>query len=440
MTKELKILSINFPFRTPWVVQERTLATPRALFDFDVVVIRPYLLVGLPQGGPFEVDRHGAFIRAQEEMTAKVGDIDRLLSQGGLLVVILDVFQHLTFSTGKHSYTSGGTLYTTSNYEFLDEHFFRCLANGTGNNVVIIGADPFAPVITESTVEWTAFITARPPYPLSDPFYFARNGVKSYIGGCVSLSAGNIVLLPNFKRLDEEGFFEACREYKYEREGTPVPSWCEAVALPGLPSANNKILTIDDALRKLEQTNREATRERDDLLAYKKLLYEKGKTQLEPIVLRALNQIGFKCTPSETISGSGFEIDGRTAAGSAPGILEIKGSKKVIPLDEYSPFIPKILADFKSKGFQSKGILVGNGLCETPAKDRIGAKIFAPHVLEAAKAQSVALVNSVELYWVVCGILAGEIKMVELEHIREKILNANGFASLAEHYRTPLVK
>jgi hypothetical protein len=196
--------------------------------------------------------------------------------------------------------------------------------------------------------------------------------------------------------------------------------------------AQKRFIGIDEALRKIEQAKREAIRERDELLAYKKLLYEKGKTQLEPIVRKALNQIGFQSTPGETISGSGFEIDGRTIIGSSPGILEIKGSRKQIVLDEYSPFIPKILADFRAKGTQSKGILIGNGLCETPAKDRLGEKVFSPHVLEASKTQSIALVNTVELYCVVSGILAGKIKPSDLEQIRERILKANGFASLSE--------
>ena len=113
--------------------------------------------------------------------------------------------------------------------------------------------------------------------------------------------------------------------------------------------------------------------------------------------------------------------------------MEIKGSKKQIALDEYSPFVPKILADFKAKGTQSKGILVGNGLCEMPPRDRLGEKVFSPHVLEAAKTQSVALVNTIELYCVVSGALSGKVKTQELEQIREKVLNTNGFASLIEY-------
>jgi len=435
VARNLKILSVNFPFRNTGVVAEPSLATKRALFDFDVVVIRPYLLLGGPAGGPYELEHHREFIRARNEIRAKMDDLSRLLSQGGLLVVILDAVQVFKYHAGRFSYMSE-TVYTVTNYDFLDVQFSDCVSNGTGNNVEMLRPDPFSTVIQKSIVEWTAFIVARPPYPFADPVYFARNGAKSYVGGRVSMGEGNVVFLPNFTKLDEELFIEACREYRYEREGTPQPEWCKKVVLPGVSEAVGKIENIDKQLREIEQARREAVRERDDLLAYKKLLYEKGKTQLEPIARKALDRIGFKTTPGETIRGTGFEIDGRTTVGSCQGILEIKGSKKQIGLDEFSPFIPKILADLKSKGYQSKGILVGNGLCEALPKDRLGEKVFSSHVLDAAKTQSIALVNSVELYFVVCGVLSGKIKPPDLEAIREKILKTNGFVSLLEYTTT----
>ena len=430
MAKNLKVLSINFPFRTPWVEQEPTLATQRALFDFDVVVIRPYFLVGDKSGGPWEI-LQGPFSRAKREMTAKIEDIDRLLRQGGLLVVILGAYQELTFNTERHSYM-GGTLYTVTNYDFLEEHFFNCIRNGTDTNVQISNTgDPFSTVIKKSSVQWTAFIGATPPYPFSRTEFFARNSAHSNVGSWLSLDTGNVVFLPNFTRLDEDQFFEACREYRYQREGTPAPEWCKNVFLPGVSEANGKITEIDERLLEVEQSKRKAIRERDDLLAFQKLLYEKGKTQLEPIVRKALDQIGFASTPGETIPGPDFEIDGRTTVGSSPGILEIKGSKKQISLDEYSKLIPKVLSDIEIKSYQSKGILVGNGLCETRPQDRLGEKVFAPHVVEAAKTQSIALVNSVELYCVVCGVLSGQIQ--DLERIREKILSTSRFVSLLEY-------
>lgn len=432
MGRNLRILSINFPFRTPWVEQEPTLSTQRALFDLDVVVIRPYLLIPDKPGGPWQIDQ-SPFSYAKDAMRAKIEDINRLLHQGGLLVVILDAFQELQFNTGRFRYTSGGTVYTVTNYDFFDDHFYNCVRNGTGTNVQISNsADPFSTVLRKSIVKWTAFIGTRPPYPFSDIEFFAGNGANSHVGGRLPVGTGNIVFLPNFTKLDEEAFFEACREYRYQREGTPAPEWCKSVFLPGVPEADEKIAEIDERLLEVEQSKRNAIREREDLLAFQKLLYEKGKTQLEPIARKALDQIGFQSTPGETMPGSNFEIDGRTTVGSAQGIVEIKGSKKQISLEEFSKLSPKVMADLEAKNYQSKGILIGNGLCETPPQDRLGEKMFAPHVISAAKTQSIVLINSVELYCVVCGVLSGKIRAEDFERIREKILSTNRCVSLLE--------
>ena len=432
MAKILRVISINFPFKTPWVVQEPGLATDRALFDFDVVVIRPYLLIGNRPAGQSNIES-SEHSRARREVDGKDEDIVRLLRQGGLLVVILDSLQLMRYVSGRYSYT-GGTIYTVTNYDFLGERFFSCVRNGTGSNLEILdNAEPFSVVIKTSSVQWSAFIAATPPDRFTSTKFFARNGAGSFIGGQVAFEPGNVVFLPNFKQLNEEQFFEACCEYRFKREGTPPPPWAEEVSLPGASDSDSKIAQIDERVREIEQLRLEAIRERDGLLAFKKLLYEKGKTQLEPIVLRALDQLGFATTPSATIQDTGLEIDGRTTEGSQPGILEVKGSKKQISFDEFSSFVPKILADFQASGCASKAIFVGNGLCEVPPEERIGDKVFSPHVLQAAKSQSIVLVSSVELFAVMCGVLSGDI--TDFETIRETILTTNSFVNLMQFCR-----
>jgi hypothetical protein len=163
-------------------------------------------------------------------------------------------------------------------------------------------------------------------------------------------------------------------------------------------------------------------------LAYKKLLFEKGTSQLEPTVLKALNELGFQTSPAENIPGTNFEIDGRTKVGSVPGILEVKGSKNQIALNEFGPLTTKILADFQATSVHSKGILIGNGLCLENPNKRIGNGVFSPHVLDAAKRNSIALVNSVELFAVLCNVFDG--RVVDLGELRESILTANGYADL----------
>ena len=424
----LSTISINFPFQLASVVSEPDFSTSRALFNFDVVVVRPYALVKQTytgrSGGEFQV-QWSDYGSAKTEIKSKVEDIARLLDQGGLLVVVLDVLQVLKCRTGGYS---GGTIYTATNYDFLDEHFFRAVRNGTGDRVRCNGTDPFTKVVKASTLLWTAFITDRIPYPFEDSTVFATNGTNSIVGAAVPVRAGYIVFLPNFKHLDEQSFFEACLDYRSRREGTPVPAWAPSVYLPGEADGEQDLESLELKIKGLRDDRERKLAALDALVGYKKLLFEKGKSQLEPIVLKALNELGFQTSPAEKITGTNFEIDGRTKVGSLPGIVETKGSKNQITLDEFSPFTSKILADFQATGVHSKGILVGNGLCLDSPAGRLRSGVFSPHVLDAAKRNSIALVNSVELYAVVCSALEGQI--ADLGDVRESILTANGYADL----------
>ena len=155
---------------------------------------------------------------------------------------------------------------------------------------------------------------------------------------------------------------------------------------------------------------------------------ENGKTQLEPIVRRALDDLEFGTSPGEVIPGTIHEIDGRTSKGFRAGIVEAKGSKNQIAQSEFSSFVTKILADADVKKKYSKGMFVGNGMCQNEPGKRLGEAVFSPHVLDGAKLNSVALVNSVELYWLCCALLRGD--LVDKSKVREAILATNGYVDL----------
>lgn len=432
MVKTLRTISINFPFKNPTVVYEPTFSTSRALFDFDIVVVRPYSFLErvsggeLRKGGRYQVE-WPKLSSAKNEISAKTEDLNRLLSGGGLLVVILDVFEELVFRAD--NYFSNTKIHTTTNYDFLDPQFYLTVRNGTGDRVEYLNpADPFAKAIKGSSVQWTAFLDGPPSHRFNSMTIFARNGTGSYVGAAVEVEAGHVVFLPNFKDLNENEFFEACQEYRFVREGTPPPTWVSSVFLPGESAAEKRIVEVDQKISQFQLDRDLEIQKREMLRSYKKLLFEKGKYQLEPIVRRALDDLGFNVLPGGNIPGTQFEIDGRTEVGSSPGILEIKGSKNQIALDEFSPFVIKLLADFQKTKTHSKGIIVANGLCAENPDKRLGDRIFSSHVLEAAMRHSVALVNSVELYWVICGALMGELS--DLSPIRETILTTNGYVDL----------
>ncbi len=235
-------------------------------------------------------------------------------------------------------------------------------------------------------------------------------------------------MLPTIDSLDKESFLAACAEYRFKRQGSIPPDWVKAVHLPGLLAIESELEKLDTQIVKLQQERELALQKVENQSSYRRLLYEKGKIQLEPIVLRALDDAGFGTSPSEIIQGTQHEIDGRTHQGSGPGILEVKGSKNQIIQSEFAPFVTKVLADWQVSSIASKGILVGNGFCETPPNGRLGDKVFSPHVLDGAKRTSVALVNSVELYWLCCAILRGD--NIDKSAVREAILTGSGYIDL----------
>src|SRR5208282_1650869 len=165
MAKELRIISVNFPFKNQAVVNEPHFGMASALFDFDAVVVRPFDLLPFLRRPTFrlgdEVGIEGEdYANLRERVTAKCGDLQRLLEQGGVLVIILDRLCRFQFDTNRHGYSSGGTLYTVSNFDFIEDQFSSFIQNGSGRNLrITMPQEPFARVLTHSQVEWTSFIS-----------------------------------------------------------------------------------------------------------------------------------------------------------------------------------------------------------------------------------------------------------------------------------------
>jgi hypothetical protein len=419
MKKQLRVISVNFPFTSADVVQVESLETRKAFFDFDVVVIRP------PRFNHPE-STHSEYQYLESVMNKKQTELDRLFAQGGVLVVVLDVPSTSTFRTGGYSVSA---TYQVNNYDFLSHDFANCLQSGTGEQVSFSDpAEPFVTMLKASAVAWTAYITRVPGHPFNELRFFGSAGAGTAVAGKMPYGEGHLIVLPNLRSLDEPLFFDACAEYRYQRQGSNPPDWLTQASLPGLSGIESTIADLDRQLADLNSARERVKEELQVLSAYRKLLYEKGKTQLEPIVRRALDDLGFETTPSELIKGTNYEIDGRTAKGSCPGILEVKGSKKQIGLDELSPFVVKIIADHQVSNTVSKGILIGNGLCETRPETRLGDAVFSSHALEGSRRNSVALINSTELYWLCCTLLRGD--QVDKSALRELILDGNGYVDL----------
>ena len=413
MRKQLRIASVNFALTN--ATDSGPLEADTALFDFDVVLIRPPRF-GYLQGDP------ATYRRISSLMAKKQRELDSLFKQGGVLVVILDV---PCFYRADSRANSG----VVSNYDFLHKDFAQCLQGGTGTQITYTSdVEPFVGVLKKSNVQWTAYLDSLPPRPFNVFQGFGRAGSAGWVAGKMPYLEGNLILLPNVSWFEEVLFVEACAEYRFKRQGTVPPDWVENIVVPGMPEIESSLANLDKAITDLQTARQSRQVELEGRAAYRKLLFEKGKTQLEPIVLRALDDLGFGTSPSEIVKGTNHEIDGRTSNGSVRGIVEVKGSKNVIAQSEFSSFVTKVLADADVSNTFSKGIFVGNGLCESEPANRLGDTVFSGHVLDGAKRHSVSLVNSVELYWLCCAILRGDV--TDKAAVRETILSCNGYVDL----------
>src|ERR1700731_1746221 len=105
MTRKLNILSVNFPFKDKSVVQELTLSTERAFFDFDVIVVRPRTLMDAVHQDPQHRGRIDwpSYKRAKKIVVGKIEEIAHLLENGGILAVILDRIELRECYTGGYS-------------------------------------------------------------------------------------------------------------------------------------------------------------------------------------------------------------------------------------------------------------------------------------------------------------------------------------------------
>jgi hypothetical protein len=139
MSKKLRVISVNFPFDDISVVHT-DLEGDKALFDFDVVVIRPpQFTIPISHRNDLTPCEH-----IQSVMATKKRELDALFLQGGVLVVFLDVPDYYRAERG---YNGSGSC-IVDNYAFIDSGLAVCLRKGSGNQITYnTSAEPFVGVL-----------------------------------------------------------------------------------------------------------------------------------------------------------------------------------------------------------------------------------------------------------------------------------------------------
>jgi hypothetical protein len=189
----------------------------------------------------------------------------------------------------------------------------------------------------------------------------AGNKVKEIISCAINIEGGKIIFIPPTTSTDlkkETGVLLDCIEGVFEHGiETPPPHWIKKYSLPNenknvakLEQLNKKISGFQKEKQKLEE-------EQINIEKFKRLLYEKGKRTLEPLVREAFKLIGFNVLNPDKYEE---EYDLYIKEKGLTIIGEVEGTdNSPIDIDKYRQLLDYIESE-QDKGAKCKGILIGN--------------------------------------------------------------------------------
>jgi hypothetical protein len=230
----------------------------------------------------------------------------------------------------------------------------------------------------------------------------------------LSLSGGRGVMMPRVRdtnRFVKDVFRELVPEVIPDRQARPEPTaeapppWLEEFKPPKIDQLDARLAELDQQLLQVKNEVDEVVREREYIDAFRGLIWMKGKWDLEPVVIRALNLLGLNCEKREPYD---VYYDGP----GGPLIIEIEGSNNEISVDK-----GRQLLDYKSRADDPallKGAIIGNPFRLAHPKQRPLANrpLFSPQLTSLAEQQKWPLVTTLELW-----------------HLVERHLNADDNAS-----------
>ncbi len=428
----MKILTINHYINDKRVTNRTNFADAETFFDFDVIIIEPPELSSLIEN---EVSKTSEGPKIEEYdynsiknlWNKRKYEINTFLENNGILIVLLAQSQcvYSLYHTGQ-GFAQKCENHWLDNYGWLPVHF--SVNNGEGNGYKITNdSHPFTEYIKRGNVRWQAYLDY-----FDDLNVFAEIVKNKIIGATVNLKNGKIIFLPTLQEKNDE-LLLGCVENSFETYSeTPSPDWISEFILPREKEVGQEIEKIQKESDKIKEQEEIVKGKLKEITKFKKLLYETGKYQLEPVVRDVFRLLGFTVyddyKPEPT---SNIEIDAMIECKYGKAILEIKGTEKSIVLDHFTQLTNKTVDDLKITNEHKKGILIGNGSRTSKhPKDRRGDIIFGQHVKESAERQSVTLINTVDLYELVCSILSND--EVNKAKLQQKILESNGVCEFKE--------
>lgn len=399
-------------------ITDLDLDSKRALYDFDLIIVRPGFDALAARAEPWRSDTRFLYSpgsgNVQDQFAFWKGQIEEALSQGKTVFVLGAQPERLAMARREKPFRLLGALpepdYFVESYSILPEQ--PKITNAGGTQIVLdTGSEAIAKY-------WDAL---RPHSTYSCHFdHEAGKSILKTATGDHSVGmilpgvfGGRYVFLPDVPNLGPEmsgvgnkGFplAELLRgidtELRSTYERTPPPEWAgrSEFQLATINNANEEISKLDAKIQELDNEVGKQERRISAVEPLRALLYEQSGA-LEDAVILALKVLGFK---AEYFDNGTEQFDALFESPEGRFLGEVEGrNKKAIAVKKFRQLADNVnsFMDHDDQEDEPKGVLFGNGSRQIDPADR--GDCFTSTVIKRAENRSMALVDTSELFQVV---------------------------------------
>ena len=267
------------------------------------------------------------------------------------------------------------------------------------------------PLAAEILTEVRYVKESNPSEPLFNRKYYDKTPDKIL---------GPIVLLPLLEGIDSKEAVNLLLEDMIGKPQTSLPpDWVKAVQMPLVPNIQNQIDGKNEEIGRLQEEVNSLEEQKDNIEYYKKLIYCDGP-ELEDVFKICLTELGVTIEPAKyaeeeyclVFKGKEYPV-------------EAKGNAKSVSLTNLRQLMDYMLKYEEETEEKCKGILLGNAWKNKPIEERNSKEtlIFPNNVITRACDLNIALLSSVDFFYIFCSFLEGKITG---EKIVDKIVNSKG--------------
>lgn len=200
-----------------------------------------------------------------------------------------------------------------------------------------------------------------------------------------------------------------------------VPEWIDDYSLPAEAPIADEIDRLNHELEERGQQLSAAARRAEDAARPRRLLFEKGKQTLEPIVRDALREVGARVDDPAV---EGIE-DGLLFRGEQAAVIEIKGREGAVKQADIRQVV-QWASDAKLRdGVAYKPLIVANPYCNTKLEDR--GEPLTGNAKSYAENGEVALLTTSQLFEAVRRYQLGEL---DVDAFWSEVFQAKGVVDL----------